>query len=130
MLSLKYILFYKKQSLYVFFSIVAASMILIAVNVALATDNKISLEQARDFYGDYHYIYNIQENLSEKIADMTKKYPIEKVSSCRVGNSYETSSIGLEAVSAGPDWFSMTGSGILEGKYPENENEIALDNMK
>ncbi len=63
MLSLKYILFHKKQSLYVFLSIVAASMILVAVNVALATDNKISLEQARDFYGDYHYIYNIQENL-------------------------------------------------------------------
>ena len=43
LLSIKYILFYKKQSMYVFFSIIAAAMILVAVNVALATDGKISL---------------------------------------------------------------------------------------
>lgn len=126
LLSIKYIRFYKKQSIYVFFSIVAAAMILIAVNVALATDCKISLEQARDIYGDYHYVYNIQNDNTD-ITGVAKKYPIEKISSCRIGDSYETSSVGIELVSAEQEWLGMTGSGILEGAYPKNEGEIALE---
>jgi len=127
LLSIKYIMFYKKQSTYVFFSIVAAAMILIAVNVALATDSKISLEQARDVYGDYHYVYNIQSDYVTDITDIAKKYPIEKISVCRIGNSYETSTIGVELVSAEPEWLSMTGAEILEGTYPKDEREIALE---
>lgn len=125
-LGIKYIIFYKKQSAYVFFSIAAAIMILVAVNVALATDSKISLEQARDIYGDYHYVYNIQDD-SKDIMDLAKKYPIEQISCCRIGNSYETATIGIELVSAEPEWLRMTGSGIEEGKYPENDREIALE---
>lgn len=127
LLSIKYILFYKKQSMYVFFSIIAAAMILVAVNVALATDGKISLEQARDVYGDYHYVYNIKEDSVKNVIAIAKKYPVEKIATCRTGNSYETSTIGMELVSAGPEWLRMTGAELLKGTYPRKDNEIALE---
>lgn len=126
-LSIKHILFYKRQSFYVFFSIAVASMILVAINTVLATDRKISIEQAREQYGDYHYVYNISQEKTDKINSLMDKYHIDKISCCQIGDSYETSSIGMELVSAELDWLQMTGSGILEGRYPNNIGEIALE---
>lgn len=126
-LAVKYILFYKKQTYYVLFSITIAVMILTAINVVLATDKKISLEESRDFYGDYHYIYQIMEEDIHRIDEITNKCHIERVSFCRIGEYFETPSIAMELVQADNDWLGMTGSGILKGKYPKEKGEIALE---
>lgn len=126
-LAIKYIRYLKKQTLYVLFSIVIAVMILTAINTVLATDKKISLEESRDFYGDYHYVYQIMENDIQRVDNLIKKYHIEKKSVCRIGDYFETPSISMELVQADHDWLAMSGSGIIKGKYPETKGEIALE---
>lgn len=126
-LAIKYIIFFKKQALYVLFSITIAVMILTAINVVLATDKKISLEESREFYGDYHYVYQIMEKDVHSIDELMDKCHIELASFCRIGDYFETPSIAIELVQADGDWLDMTGSGIVQGKYPEKKGEIALE---
>ena len=57
-LSLKYIRYFKEQSLYVLFGIIASVAILTAVNSAFETNNRMELERIRDYEGDYHFYYN------------------------------------------------------------------------
>lgn len=126
-LAIKYIKFFKKQTFYVLFSVTIAVMILSAINVVIATDKKISLEESREFYGDYHYLYHIMEKDVHKIDGLIDKCHIDRVSFCRIGDYFETPSIAMELVQADDDWLDMTGSGIVQGKYPEKKGEIALE---
>lgn len=126
-LAIRYITYFKKQTFYVIFSVVIAVMILTAINIVLATDKKISLEESRDFYGDYHYVYQIMEDDVYRIDKLVNKCHVDRVSFCRIGDYFETPSIAMELVQADGDWLDMAGSGIVQGKYPERKGEIALE---
>ena len=93
-LSAKHILFYRKQSLYVFLSLLLTTVILTAIQTIFATDRKIDLETNRAIYGDYHYSYH-GVSMSEivRAGEMAEAYHIEELSWWRMGETCETPTV-------------------------------------
>lgn len=126
-LSAKHILFYRKQSLYVFLSLFLTTVILTAIQTIFATDRKIDLETNRAIYGDYHYSYH-GVSMSEivRAGEMAEAYHIEELSWWRMGETCETPTV-LMLVSADARCQEMTASGLIQGRYPRESGEIALE---
>ena len=129
-LSLKYIRFFKQQSLYVLMGITATVAILTAISSAFETKNKMELERARQITGDYHYFYNrLSEEDVEKSYYIKEECQIEKIGYLRSGkvyNSYDNPTvIGLKSMDAG--YQEMFGIELLEGRYPKEAGEIVLE---
>lgn len=129
-LSLKYIRFFKEQSLYVLLGIVVTVAILTSVNSAFEANNRMALEQARKVSGDYHFWYN---ELSKEKVDIAfglkEQCKIEKLGYLYSGKVYSTlenpTTVGLKATDSG--YREMFGFELLIGRYPEKKGEIALE---
>lgn len=129
-LSLKYIRFFKEQSLYVLLGIVVTVAILTSVNSAFETNNKMALERAREISGDYHYWYNqLSKDKVDTAFALKEQCQIEKLGYLYSGKVYSAmenpTTIGLKAADTG--YREMFGSELLEGRYPEKKGEIALE---
>ena len=126
-LSAKHILFYRKQSLYVFLSLLLTTVILTAIQTIFATDRKIDLETNRAIYGDYHYSYHgVSMSDIARAREMAEAYHIEELSWWRMGETCETPTV-LMLVSADARCQEMTASGLVQGRYPRESGEIALE---
>ena len=129
-LSLKYIRFFKEQSLYVLLGIVVTVAILTSVNSAFEVNNRMALEGAREVSGDYHFWYN---KLSKEKVDtafgLKEQCQIEKLGYLYSGEVYSAlenpMTVGLKA--ADPGYREMFGFELLAGRYPEKKGEIALE---
>ena len=129
-LSLKYIRYFKEQSLYVLFGIIASVAILTAVNSAFETNNKMELEQTRAYEGDYHYLYNnLEKEDIDKARSLAMECHIEKIGSVQKGTAYdnEENSTWIELGFADEGYLDIYGMELLEGRYPERSGEIALE---
>jgi len=129
-LSLKYIRFFKQQSFYVILSIIVTVAILTATSSAFKTNNKIELERARQITGDYHYFYNrLSVEDIEKSQSIKEACQIEKIGYLRSGkvyNSYDNPTvIGIKSMETG--YQEMFGMELLEGRYPKEAGEIAIE---
>lgn len=129
-LSIKYIRFFKEQSLYVLLGIVVTVAILTAVNSAFETNNKMALERAREVSGDYHYWYNkLSKDEVDTAFALKEQCQIEKLGYLYSGKVYSalenSTTIGLKAADSG--YREMFGFELLEGRYPEKKGEIALE---
>ena len=129
-LSLKYIRFFKQQSLYVLLGIIAMVAVLTAISSAFETNNKMELERARKIYGDYHYAYKkLSDKDIEKAYNLMEECQLEKIGYQRLGKQYggydNPTAIQLKSMDTGcRDIFGME---LLEGRYAENAGEIALE---
>lgn len=129
-LSLKYIRFFKEQSLYVLLGIVVTVATLTSINSAFEMNNRMALERAREASGDYHFWYN---NLSKEQVDtafgLKQQCQIEKLGYLYNGKVYSAlenpMTIGLKAMD--PGYKEMFGFELLAGRYPEKKGEIALE---
>lgn len=129
-LSLKYIRFFKQQTLYILLGIIVTVAMLTAVNSAFLLNNRIELERTREISGDYHYVYNrLDWKDIEKARGLAEEYSIEKVGCLQVGKVYggydNLTTIGLRAVD--DSYKEMFGMTLLEGRMPEKSGEIALE---
>ena len=129
-LSLKYIRFFKQQSLYVLLGIMATVAILTAITSAFETNNKIELERAREVYGDYHYAYkNLTKKDIEKALSLSGECGIERIGYQCLGKSYggydNPTAIRLSSIDPGCQ--GILGLEVLEGRYPKSAGEIALE---
>ena len=129
-LSLKYIRFFKEQSFYVLLGIVVTVAILTSVNSAFETNNKMALERAREISGDYHYWYNqLSKDKVDTAFELKEQCQIEKMGYLYSGKVYSAmenpTPIGLKA--ADPGYREMFEFELLEGRYPEKEGEIILE---
>lgn len=104
--------------------------ILTAIGGAFDTNNQIALERAREIHGDYHYWYNkLSKDELERGLELQKETQIEKVGymcSGRVYNALDNPTVvGLKATD--PGYREMAGLKLLEGDYPDQAGEIALE---
>lgn len=129
-LSLKYIRFFKQQSLYVLLGIIATVAILTAITSAFEANNKMELERAREIYGDYHYAYkNLADIEVEKAFSLAQECGIERIGYQRLGKSYggydNPMALRLSMIDRGCQ--DILGLKLLEGRYPKWAGEIALE---
>ena len=129
-LSQRYIRYFKQQSCYVLLGIIATVAILTAINCAFETNNKMELERAREITGDYHFFYTrLSEEDIQKACSLRAECRIEKTGYMQLGkiyNGYDNSTvIGLKSMD--PGYEVMFGMEILEGRYPQKDGEIALE---
>lgn len=129
-LSLKYIRFFKEQSLYVLLGIIVTVAILTSVNGAFEANNGMALERAREVSGDYHYWYNqLSKEKIDTAFGLKEQCQVEKLGYLYSGKVYSAlenpTTVGLKA--ADPGYREMFGFELLAGRYPEKKGEIALE---
>ena len=129
-LSLKYIRYFKEQSLYVLFGIIASVAILTAVNSAFETNNRMELERIRDYEGDYHFYYNhLRTEDIDRAKSLARECHIEKTGSFQKGAAYdnEENPTWIQLGFGDEGYLDIYGLELLEGRYPEHSGEIALE---
>ncbi len=127
-LSFAYIRHYKRQTGALFLGILLSAALLTGVGSLFASGKKAALENARTEYGDWHYELRCDAPWFKAFIENPK------------GEGFQVESWGVETIKkAVPQPFEirfvwgdetylkMMGRTLIQGHYPEEENEIAMD---
>ena len=127
-LSFAYIRHYKRQTGALFLGILLSAALLTGVGSLFASGKKAALENARTEYGDWHYELPCGAPWFSSFTENPK------------GEGFQVESWGVETIKkAVPQPFEirfvwgdetylkMMGRTLIQGHYPEEENEIAMD---
>lgn len=127
-LAVSYIRYYRKQAFLLFLGIFMSAMLLNGIGSLMHSDRMTDYKNAKEEYGSWDYRIPVPENHKGK-ASMTRK-----------GNGFQLRRIGyfcswsvsdpkkdIAFCYGDNDYLAMTGRTLLEGTYPEQPGEIALD---
>ena len=127
-LALRYMRYYKNQTLAILFSIILTAALLAGISSLLYSNEMNDLENNRSIYGDWHYKVEVNEEQFENILQRKeqKGYRLEECGHLEIREAIEEPyRIVLESVDA--TYQTMLHREIIQGKYPVEENEIAGD---
>lgn len=127
-LALAYLRHYKKQTAALFIGILVCAALLTGVGSLFASGKNAAKENARTEYGDWHYsmrndlpwFSKFQEN-QEGSGFQIENYGIEIVRKA-IQDPFD-----IQYVSADEGYLEMMGRKLLEGKMPETNSEMAMD---
>lgn len=127
-LSFFYLRNYKKQTFSLFLGILLSAALLTGIGSLLYSGSIANREKARADYGDWHYYFRTDETEADAILEERK------------GSGYEIECAGIsvvrkvieepkkaEIVYGTEEYMEMLGRGLLEGKYPKEAGEAAMD---
>lgn len=125
-----YIRFYKKQTFTLFLGVLLSSALLAGMGGLLGSGKHAALQQAYKEYGGWHYCVNGDRRLaaeSEKYQDRAG-YRLEGTGSILIREELKNP-LPMRLVSADDAYLRMMGYEILEGHYPQNPQEAAMDHQ-
>lgn len=122
----QYIKFYKKKSAYILASVILSVVMITIVCILQNSGNKAEIEYVRKQAGDFHYIFNMKSNQYNALLKETDKYNMVKVSHTQHLDDIKKPYV-MEAIAADYDFLEMVSTSMLQGKLPENETEVALE---
>lgn len=127
-LAVAYMRYYKKQAAALFLGIAVSAALLIGIGSLLESGRNAALENARAEYGDWHYSMRGDAPWAADFFEDPQ------------GDGYQLECFGVETVRkmieepyaiqfvyADQGYLDMMGRKLLAGKYPQQENEIAMD---
>lgn len=127
-LSLAYLRYYKKQTFSLFLGVLLSAALLGGIGSLLYSGRQQNIEKARQDYGDWHYYFQSDEQQAKTILEKKK------------GNGYEIEEVGILTIRKvleepykvmmvhGEDsYLHMMNRKLLEGNYPKEANEVAMD---
>lgn len=127
-LSFSYLRYYKKQTFSLFLGILLSAALLAGIGSLLHSGTVRNQEKAREDYGDWHYYF------------LTDEAEADAILKERQGSGYEVERAGIsivrkvieepkkvEIVYASDEYMAMMGRRLLEGDYPKEAGEAAMD---
>lgn len=127
-LAWQYSRFYLRQTLSIFFSILLAMALLGGISSLVYSGQSSSRENARQRGGDWHYYADADEKMEDEIEKHPKGRGYELK---RVGHMETKAVIGepyvISLTYGDGDYMDIMGRTLEEGKYPQQQDEIALD---
>lgn len=121
----RYLFHNKKRTLTIAFSIIISVMLLTSIGIIISSYNELAIDAMGKKFGKYHGEHrNIESDNLEK----PKKIPLIKTvgTSLKLGE-YKSDKFSLEIIGADNNALDMLNCNIIEGNYPQNINEIMLE---
>lgn len=120
----------KRQTLSILLSMMLSVAMIVAVSCLMYSAHVNKTESIREQYGDFHYYLlgdnDLYQNIVEKQA--TAEYDIQDVQTVEIKDSINiTENLNVVLSFANSKSRSMMNREIVDGKYPKDSTEIALD---
>lgn len=127
-LAWKYMQYYKSQTLAIFVSVFLTASLLSGISSLIYSSQKNDLKNSKRIYGDWHYYVEINKELYESIQSGEKgnDYFLEKCGKMEI-RDVEAEEFFICFIHADETYRHMAHRDLLEGRFPEKENEIAAD---
>ena len=127
-LSFSYLKYYKKQTAALLMGVIFSAALFTGMGSLFESGKQAAVEHARAEYGDWHY--NTRGDLAW-VKDFEKEaqgrgYEIEKTGMETIRKVLEEP-FKMQLVYADSSYLEMMGRKILQGYYPQTEQEIAMD---
>lgn len=127
-LSFSYLKYYKKQTFSLFLGILLSAALLSGIGSLLYSGMVTNREKARAEHGDWHYYFMTDEKEADAVLENSNGsgYEIERAGISVVRKVIEEPK-KVEILYGTEEYMSMMGRGLLEGDYPKEEGEAAMD---
>lgn len=127
-LAVSYIRYYRKQAVILFLGICMSVLLMNGIASLIYSNHNADYENAKAEYGSWNYIISVSENLTgeNNIIRSDDDYELENVGAY-YSYHYEDDDQNITFCYGDSDYLEMNQRAVMEGKYPENANEIALD---
>ena len=127
-LAWKYMRYYKSQTLAIFASILLTASLLSGISSLIYSSQKSDLANSKTIYGDWHYYIETDKELFDSIESGEERdgYTLEKCGKMEIRDVVAEEFL-ICFIHADKTYRQMAHRDLLEGTFPEKENEIAAD---
>ncbi|MEY8431921.1 ABC transporter permease [Lachnospiraceae bacterium 48-42] len=127
-LAWKYMRYYKSQTLAIFVSILLTASLLSGMSSLIYSSQKSDLENGRNIYGDWHYYVETDHELHEMIQSgaQGEGFHLKQCGRMEIRDVVSDEFL-IYFIRTDKTYRNMARRDLLEGTFPEKENEIAAD---
>lgn len=127
-LAWKYMRYYKSQTLAIFVSVLLTASLLSGISSLIYSSQKSDLANRKTIYGDWHYYVETDKEtyVSVQSGDKGDGYDLEQCGKMEIRDVVSEEFL-ITFIHADETYRQMTHRELLEGTFPEKENEIAAD---
>lgn len=127
-LAWNYMRYYKSQTLAIFTSILLTAALLSGISSLIYSSQKSDLANSKTIYGDWHYYVETDHAMYESVrsGEQGEGYALEQCGKLEIKDVVSEGFI-ICFIHTNEAYRQMAHRGLLEGSFPEKENEIAAD---
>ncbi len=127
-LAWKYMRYYKSQTLAIFASILLTASLLSGISSLIYSSQKSDLENQKTIYGNWHYYIETDKALFDSVesGEEGEGYTLEQCGKMEIGDVVAEEFL-ICFIHTDETYRRMAHRDLLEGTFPEKENEIAAD---
>lgn len=127
-LAWKYMRYYKSQTLAIFASILLIASLLSGISSLIYSSQKSNLANSKTIFGDWHYYIETDKELFDSVesGEKGKGYTLEQCGKMEIRDVVAEEFL-ISFIHTDETYLKMAHRDLLEGKFPEKENEIAAD---
>ena len=127
-LAWKYMRYYKSQTLAIFASILLTASLLSGISSLIYSSQKSDLANSKTIFGDWHYYIETDKELFDSVesGEKGKGYALEQCGKMEIRDVVAEEFL-ICFIHTDETYLKMAHRDLLEGKFPEKENEIAAD---
>lgn len=127
-LAWKYMRYYKSQTLAIFVSVLLTASLLSGISSLIYSSQKSDLANRKTIYGDWHYYVETDKEtyVSVQSGDKGDGYDMEQCGKMEIRDVVSEEFL-ITFIHADETYRQMAHRELLEGTFPEKENEIAAD---
>lgn len=127
-LAWKYMKYYKNQTLAIFASIVLTAALLSGISSLIYSSQKSDLANSKTIYGDWQYFVETDQETFQSVqsGEQGEGYVLEKCGKMEIRDAVAEPFV-IYFICADDVYRQMTHRDLIEGTYPEREDEIAAD---
>lgn len=127
-LAWNYMRYYKSQTLAIFASILLTAALLSGISSLIYSSQKSDLANSKTIYGDWHYYAETDPAMYESVqsGEQGEGYTLKKCGKLEIRDAV-SEDFFICFIHADETYRQMAHRGLLEGAFPEKENEIAAD---
>lgn len=127
-LAWKYMRYYKSQTLAIFASILLTASLLSGISSLIYSSQKSDLANSKTIYGDWHYYIETDKELFNSVesGEKGKGYTLKQCGKMEI-RDVAAEEFMICFIHSDETYRQIAHRDLLEGKFPEKENEIAAD---
>ena len=127
-LAWKYMRYYKSQTLAILASILLTAALLSGISSLIYSSQKSDLANSKTIYGDWHYYVETDHATYDSVqsGEQGEGYTLEKCGKMEIKDVVSEEFL-ICFIDTDETYRQMSHRGLLEGTFPEKENEIAAD---
>lgn len=127
-LAWKYMRYYKSQTLAILASIILTAALFSGISSLIYSSQKSDLANSKTIYGDWHYYVETDHATYDSVqsGEQGEGYTLEKCGKMEI-KDVVSEEFMICFIDTDETYRQMAHRGLLEGTFPEKENEIAAD---